>query len=629
MCCARRRAACRRDATGRLRRRRWGGRCWRRRGAAGEAGAGVAVAGGAAAAGKSKALVTKAQQLQKVDDGEKAQDLTALSDLLRSDHEDVAIKSALATAAVCARDPEKQQQLADVGGLPRIVALLDGEYSPRSLLDLTLCLKALTANKMHHPNLLTQFVQAGGPKKLVKLVSTGDKDVSQAALQIIRSLADAEGPRKALIKENALPPLLRCLRPSMPQAAVEPASAALSVFTLHESECCQAVLNAQGIPSLTQLLSRGADSLAAHSAASCLAHLCTSDEVGTEARKRARDAGALEALLPLLDGVLAGNGSQAATAESRMRRLGGALPRLVGHRRRDAHPRRAQSVVGLLSAPSAPPNLRGRRLRGHRRVRRERLGVARRAPPPRRGAAPRGPHHRRHEGRRRRRSRCSRCCSSAATRTWRARLRVRWRPRRTRARPISSRSFSRATSSQGVRRCSSTASPSTRRPRARRLSSSARCATLVKMCRGGPKDLGTLNALGALEVLAHGATTVQDEAREAGIFPTLVPLLRPADAAAEEGRASRRAARTRRRLARSERAAHQRGALPVRARAGHPGEPRGGEEGGRGRGGGDAPRRRPTLGGHLPRGRRDAGPRAERPRRAGEGGRAAAGREGE
>ena len=58
---------------------------------------------------------------------------------------------------------------------------------------------------------------------------------------------------------------------------------------------------------------------------------------------------------------------------------------------------------------------------------------------------------------------------------------------------------------------------------------------LVKMCRGGPKDLGTLNALGALEVLAHGATTVQDEAREAGIFPTLVPLLRPADAAAEEG----------------------------------------------------------------------------------------------
>lgn len=50
---------------------------------------------------------------------------------------------------------------------------------------------------------------------------------------------------------------------------------------------------------------------------------------------------------------------------------------------------------------------------------------------------------------------------------------------------------------------------------------------LVRLVRNGPHDMGTLNALGALEVLAHGSVAVQDEARVAGIFPALLPLLRP------------------------------------------------------------------------------------------------------
>ena len=89
-----------------------------------------------------------------------AVDLEGLSELLRADHEDVVVKAALAISALCARDEELQASLASAGGLPRIVALFDGDYSPRSVLDLTLCLKALTGNRMHHPQLLTQFVQA-------------------------------------------------------------------------------------------------------------------------------------------------------------------------------------------------------------------------------------------------------------------------------------------------------------------------------------------------------------------------------------------------------------------------------------------------------------------------------------
>ena len=34
-------------------------------------------------------------------------------------------------------------------------------------------LKALTANKAHHPGLITQFVEAGGPAKLLNLVGVG------------------------------------------------------------------------------------------------------------------------------------------------------------------------------------------------------------------------------------------------------------------------------------------------------------------------------------------------------------------------------------------------------------------------------------------------------------------------
>ena len=67
---------------------------------------------------------------------------------------------------------------------------------------------------------------------------------SVEALQAGATTADAKAVRKALVNENVLPPLLRCLRPTMPAAAVEPAAAAIAVLTRHESECCSALLSA-------------------------------------------------------------------------------------------------------------------------------------------------------------------------------------------------------------------------------------------------------------------------------------------------------------------------------------------------------------------------------------------------
>ena len=128
-----------------------------------------------------------------------------------------------------------------MGGLPRIIALLDADYSSRSHLDLTLCIKALTANRAHHPALLTQFVQAGGAAKVVRMVSGQDHELQVAGLQICRSLVDVKGPRKALVKEALLPPLLRCIRPAMAVEAVEPAAAALAVLVRHEPSCGRAL----------------------------------------------------------------------------------------------------------------------------------------------------------------------------------------------------------------------------------------------------------------------------------------------------------------------------------------------------------------------------------------------------
>ena len=490
--------------------------------------------GAAAKGGKDVATVTKKEDkgsmLQRVDaaTSETAPDLPALSELLKSEYEDVAIKAALATAAVCARDGDMQQQLADVGGLPRIVALLDGDYSNRGLLDLTLCVKALTANRMHHPMLLQQFVQAGGPKKLVRIASGPESDVAHAALQIIRSLADAQNTRKALLKENVLPPLIRCLRPAMPMSAVDPASAALACFVRFEGgECCQAVLNAQGIPPLVKLLQRGADTRAAHSAASTIASLASSPDVGPDAQKRARDAGALEALLPLLDGVLGGNGGQAATAEAVCKAMAELCRGSSAISTEFSSLGGLQSLVGLLSAPAAPPLLR---VAACETIASCAASDSNACPEMRRlGAVPllaglvtggtkavaeaaqgvltllqqRGDESMAHE-----------VASAMANQT------------------EGSAPSLVAQLSQGNKLARRSAvlldSMAQASPAAKaQIIKLGVVPKLVKMTRAGPHDVGTLNALGALEVLAQGTVAVQDEAREAGIFQELIPLLRP------------------------------------------------------------------------------------------------------
>ena len=488
-----------------------------------------AAPGGAPAAEGGKKVEPKAAGLQKVDAAADSADLNALSELLRSDHEDVAMKAALATAAVCARDTDLQQQLADVGGLPRIVALLDGGFSQRAMLDLTLCLKALTANRMHHPALLTQFVQAGGPKKLVRLASGADSEVAHAALQIVRSLADAKAVRKALVNENVLPPLLRCLRPTMPAAAVEPAAAAIAVLTRHESECCSALLSAQGTPSLVQLLGRGADSLAAHSAASSIACLATDESVGVEAQKRARDAGALEALLPLLDGVLAGNGSQAATAEAAC----SALAELCRGSSAIASELRTlgalQTMVGLLSAPTAPPALRVSAC--------DAIGAAAASDSVacdelrRLGAVPLLA------------KLVTGGTKSVAEQAQSVLSLLQQRGDEAMESEVASAMAE--ASSEGAPNLVAQLQQGNKLARRAALlldslaldSPAARAQIvklgavprLVKLVRRGASDMGALNALGTLEVLSQGAVSVQDEAREAGIFPALVPLIKPHD----------------------------------------------------------------------------------------------------
>lgn len=503
-------------------------------GVEGGSGGGGAAGGAPSAGGEAKEAApkkeTKQTLLQRVDASAAegaAPDLPALSELLRSEHEDVAIKAALATAAVCARDGDLQQQLADVGGLPRIVSLLDGEYSSRGLLDLTLCVKALTANRMHHPSLLTQFVQAGGPKKLVRLASGPPSDVVIAALQIIRSLADAPNVRTALVNENCLPPLIRCLRPSMPAAAVEPASAAVAILTRFEGACCPALLNAQGIPPLVQLISRGADSLAAHSAASSLACLAAHPEVGPDAQRRARDAGALEALLPLLDGVLGGNGSQAATAEA----VCHALHQLCRGASAMASELRSlgglQSLNGLLSAPAAPPLLRVAACGA--------LGSCI-------GSDSGACDDLRRQGTIPLLAQLITGGTKAVAEAAHAVLAL-LQQRGDESVAIEVANAMASASEEGA--------PSLVRQLVQGNKLARRAALLldtlaqespaaktqiiklgavpklVKMARGGAHDLGTLNALGALEVLAQGTVAVQDEAREAGIFPLLIPLLRP------------------------------------------------------------------------------------------------------
>ena len=166
----------------------------------------------------------------------------------------------------------------------------------------------------------------------------------------MRSLADVEEARRELVAEAVLPPLLRCLRPATPTEAVEPAAAAVAILVRFEPECSSVLLDGGGLPSLVQLLGRGPRSLAAHSAASALAALCRDAETGADAQRHAREARALEAVVPLLDGVLGGSAASAATATAACDCLGalctGSSALAADLRTMGA----LQSVVGLLSA---------------------------------------------------------------------------------------------------------------------------------------------------------------------------------------------------------------------------------------------------------------------------------------
>ena len=256
---------------------------------------------------------------------------------------------------------------------------------------------------MHHPQLLSQFVQAQGPRRLVRLLSSAssEPELVASALQIVRSLADVKGPRRALVGEAVLPSLLRNIRPSMPPSAVEPAAAAIAVLAKHEPPLCKGLVDANGVPALVKLLERGGGSLAAHSAASALASVASDDEVGGEAKRLAREAYAVEALLPLLDGVLSGDGSQASTVCRRGERARRALPRLLGERGGAALARRARLRRRPAALARVAAAAQGGRVRRHRRRRGERSRVDRRAAAPRSGRPPRQARAGRHEAGRR------------------------------------------------------------------------------------------------------------------------------------------------------------------------------------------------------------------------------------
>ena len=55
----------------------------------------------------------------------------------------------------------------------KTVGLLERSPNKAGLLDMVLAFKAFAANRMHHPELLRQLVDAEGPRKLVGLLGIG------------------------------------------------------------------------------------------------------------------------------------------------------------------------------------------------------------------------------------------------------------------------------------------------------------------------------------------------------------------------------------------------------------------------------------------------------------------------
>lgn len=481
-----------------------------------------------AAAPAQKKLEPKEAQRKRIVEAKERGDVAALSELLKSDYEECAITAALAISDLCARDRDLQEALAACGGLVGIVALLDGDYSPKSIHDVTLCLKVLTANRMHHPQLLSQFVQAQGPRRLVRLLSSAssEPELVASALQIVRSLADVKGPRRALVGEAVLPSLLRNIRPSMPPSAVEPAAAAIAVLAKHEPPLCKGLVDANGVPALVKLLERGGGSLAAHSAASALASVASDDEVGGEAKRLAREAYAVEALLPLLDGVLSGDGSQASTAAG----AASALAELCRGSSANAAALRSlgalDSVVGLLRSPASPPLLKAAAC--------DAIGaaaasdLASTAELRRLGAV--GLLAKLVRGGTKQVAASAQAVLSLLTQ----------RGDETLASEVdAAMAEADDAAPQLVAQLSAGNKPARRAAfllgRLARSSAAAReqivglgaVQALVKMMRKGAADMGTMNAVGCLEILSHDDPGVQDEAREHAVFKALVPLVRP------------------------------------------------------------------------------------------------------
>lgn len=501
-------------------------------GAGAGAGAGrAAPAGKAAPAAPAKELEAKASQLKRIDKHAENVELEPLSDLLLSDHEDVCVKAALQIAALCARDGERCGRLAEVGALPRIVALLDRDsFATRSLLDVMNSLQALAANRMHHPALLTQLVQANGPKRLVRLVGSSQPELARTALQMVRSLVDHKPCRGAFVSEaGVLPPLLRCLRPGMPTPSVEPAAAALAILVRFEPPCCAAVLEGGGLPLLVQLLSRGANSLAAHSACSAIASLTRDPLVGSDAQRRALEAKAVQETLPLLDGVLGGSAATAATASAACNCLGALC---TGSSALAAELREMgalTSLVGLLASKVAPNGLKTNACEAlAAAVENDATSCAELR---RLGALPllailvKG---------------ATRKLGVAADAVLSALM------QRGDEMLIAEIESSMRDAQDGAVLLVRQLQGDGRKPARRAaliLDSLARTGDaarkqiiklgavprLVKLMRLGHLDIGTLNAIGCLEVLAQNTPEAQDEARVAGVFEVLIDLIRPYD----------------------------------------------------------------------------------------------------
>uniref|UniRef100_A0A7S3WQG2 Uncharacterized protein n=1 Tax=Emiliania huxleyi TaxID=2903 RepID=A0A7S3WQG2_EMIHU len=312
----------------------------------------------ATAVASGRARLSTDSDVSRVDDAVSSKDLTALAALLESPHEDVAVKAALAVGTLCARDEAMQLELAALNGLSRIAALLGAPFSERGVLDLTLVLKALCANQSHHPRLLEQFVQAEGPRLLITHVGSvspgaGSSERQQATLEVIRSLSGHPPARTALVAAGVIPRLLRHLAPASPLTLASPAAAAIAAISC-DPGCAEVLLKAQALPAMVQCLARGPAADAAVSSAAAIARMAA---LRPEAQQRARDAGAIDALLPLLDGGFSTNLPARAGAEAGAEAV---CTLLRGSRLSATSLGQAgglQTVAGIISQEDAPAKL--------------------------------------------------------------------------------------------------------------------------------------------------------------------------------------------------------------------------------------------------------------------------------